>query len=111
MSAGGTGDRGAGELPFLGGSRTPSRRGGGLFDPGGDGGASANPPGSRPSAAGDRPNREAPDLWAEAESAWRRLRANPNDKEAADALERALRRVKERTKGASGRQSPPEGSR
>jgi hypothetical protein len=38
---------------------------------------------------------------AEAEAALRKLRANPNDKQAADALERALQRLKERAEPAS----------
>jgi RNA polymerase sigma factor (sigma-70 family) len=40
----------------------------------------------------------APDPLAELEDAVKRLRKNPNDKQAAEALDRALRRMKERQK-------------
>ena len=38
------------------------------------------------------------DPLAEAEAALKRLRQKPDDKQAADALEKALQRLKERTK-------------
>ena len=46
----------------------------------------------------DRKPREAADSLAEAEAALKQLRQNPDSKQAADALERALRRLKERPK-------------
>jgi RNA polymerase sigma-70 factor (ECF subfamily) len=48
--------------------------------------------------AADRKAREAADSLAEAEAALKQLRQNPNNKQAADALERALQRLKERPK-------------
>jgi RNA polymerase sigma factor (sigma-70 family) len=41
------------------------------------------------------------DPLAQAEAALKKLRANPNDKQAADALERALKRLKERANSES----------
>ena len=38
----------------------------------------------------------------EAEAALKKLRTDPNDKQAADALERALKRLKDRAKPAGG---------
>ena len=50
--------------------------------------------------------REAEDPLAEAEAAVKKLRQDANDKQAVDALERALKRLKERAKpdGAAGSQ-------
>ncbi len=39
-----------------------------------------------------------PDPVAEAEAALKKLRANPNDRQAAEALERATKQLKERGK-------------
>jgi RNA polymerase sigma factor (sigma-70 family) len=46
---------------------------------------------------------------AQAEAALKRLRANPNDKQAADALERALKRLKEREKRQATHNNPQGG--
>jgi hypothetical protein len=43
----------------------------------------------------ERKERSA-DPLAQAEAALKKLRANPNDQQAADALERALKQLKER---------------
>jgi hypothetical protein len=50
----------------------------------------AQPPTARPAGAADP--------LAEAEAALKKLRANPDDRQAADALEQALKRLKERKK-------------
>jgi hypothetical protein len=47
-----------------------------------------------------------PDPLADAEAALQKLRQHPDDPQAADALERALRRLKERQKPAA-----PQGNR
>ena len=78
----------------IGGSGFPGGQfGGGSFtttpmSPGGFGNAPHSPP--KP-AAGDDP-------LTEAEDALKKLRADPKDKQAADALEGALKRLKERAK-------------
>jgi hypothetical protein len=46
------------------------------------------------------------DAFAEAEAALRKLRQNPSDKQAAEALEKATQRIKARTKGESKSKSP-----
>jgi hypothetical protein len=55
---------------------------------------------SAPVITGRRPNQPegAGDPLAEAEAALQRLRANPDDKQAAEALEKALERLKQRKK-------------
>jgi RNA polymerase sigma factor (sigma-70 family) len=106
-----TGLMGGGMGGFSGGGLGGGRgfAGGGGFS-GGFGSGMGSP--KRSSAEGpDAPKRSSPkaeerrpkapaDPLGEAEEALRRLRANPNDKQATDALEAALRRLRER---------PPEG--
>jgi RNA polymerase sigma factor (sigma-70 family) len=57
----------------------------------------------------DEKIRKAADPLAEAEDALKKLRADPNGKHAADALEKALKRLKEREKpkGTTGEPSKP----
>jgi RNA polymerase sigma factor (sigma-70 family) len=55
-----------------------------------------------------REAKEAADPLAAAEDALKRLRANPDDKQAADALEKALQRLKERKKPEGAPGHPPE---
>jgi hypothetical protein len=59
---------------------------------GGGGGFSSAVPAGKPSS------KEAVDPLAEAEEALKRLRQNPNDKQAAQDLERALKQFKEQGK-------------
>jgi hypothetical protein len=46
--------------------------------------------------------RSAPDPLQEAEAALRKLRQQPDDQQAVDALEKALKRLKERAKPDDG---------
>jgi hypothetical protein len=55
--------------------------------------------------------KKANDPLAQAEAALKKLRANPSDKQAADALERALQRLKEREKRQGIHNHPPWGAR
>jgi hypothetical protein len=54
------------------------------------------------------PAGRAGDPLTEAESALKKLRANSNDKQAADALERALKQLKERAKPEHPRVTRPD---
>jgi hypothetical protein len=86
-------------------------------------GPANNAPGHQPATATTSPSQHTPgrptdqpqrwfsapreggaDPLADAEAALKKLRANPNDKEAADALDRALQRLKEREQK---RNTPP----
>lgn len=87
----------------------PPRRG--LYDPpANDTGQAVPGPNAAPSSQGwsIEQYKLARDPLVEAESALKKLRSNPNDKKAADALELALKRVRERAQGDSGAQ-PPKG--
>jgi RNA polymerase sigma factor (sigma-70 family) len=53
-----------------------------------------------------REAREAADPLADAEAALKKLREHPDDKQAADALEQALKRLKERAKPEGGTEKP-----
>jgi hypothetical protein len=59
-------------------------------------------------ASAEQKLREAADPLAAAEAALKKLRANPDDRQAADALEQALMRLKEQAqpKGTSGNHRP-----
>jgi RNA polymerase sigma factor (sigma-70 family) len=108
------GDRPGGGAPVPG----PGGSGPGVGNPfgsssgiGASGGTGNYPPGGT-TASSERPHDrgkrlETPsDPVADAEAALKRLRQDPSDKEAADALERALKRLKEREK-----QRPPAGDK
>ena len=69
------------------------------------GGGAANPD-TTPSKPGAKALSGAPDPLAEAELALKKLRTDPNDKQAADALEQALKRLKERAKPAADTNAP-----
>jgi RNA polymerase sigma factor (sigma-70 family) len=60
--------------------------------------------GQQPQSLFSAPRERADGPLAEAEAALKKLRANPQDKEAADALDRALQRLKEREQKRSGSQ-------
>jgi RNA polymerase sigma factor (sigma-70 family) len=112
------GGMGTGMGGFSGGGLGGGRgfAGGGGFS-GGSGSGMGSP--KRPPAEGpdgtkrsapkaDEPRSKAPaDPLGEAEAALRRLRANPNDKQATDALEKALRHLRERApEGAPDKSGP-----
>ena len=68
---------------------------------GGTRGGGATNPDTAPLKSGKGQSPEAaPDPLTEAEAALKKLRTDPNDKQAADALERALKRLKDRAKPA-----------
>jgi RNA polymerase sigma factor (sigma-70 family) len=64
--------------------------------PGAPGGQPGGPPGG--GASGFKPPNTPADPVSDAEAALKKLRANPGDKQATEALERALKRLKEREK-------------
>jgi RNA polymerase sigma factor (sigma-70 family) len=97
-----------GERRTLPGARAPGARPGQIMPPG----APALPPARPAPPAGSRPTRPAPtpsstsprrpdttaDPLSDAQEALKKLRQNPDDKQAAEALERALKWLKEREK-------------
>jgi hypothetical protein len=94
MGGGGFGGMGGGFGGRRGGG-SGAMRGGGAANP------DTAPPKAGSVAKGLSPE-AAPDPLAEAEAALKKLRTDPSDKQAADALERALKRLKDRAKPAGG---------
>jgi RNA polymerase sigma factor (sigma-70 family) len=96
FGGGGFGGGGPGGRGFGRGGSGGGGLGGGGYGGGGFGGGTQRTE-TAPTARESSP-KSYTDPLAEAEAALKKLRANPNDKQAADALERALKRLKEREK-------------
>jgi RNA polymerase sigma factor (sigma-70 family) len=101
-NANGPGRGGYGRNGFRGGNR--GAFGGRGFGRGGFGGGTQRTE-TAPTAGASSPKFYT-DPLAEAEAALKKLRANPKDKQAADALERALKQLKRRTESPRQGQHP-----
>src|SRR5262249_42430733 len=103
IGGGGFGGMAGGGFGGMGGAFGGRAAGGG----GGMRRGEATSPGDAPLKSGKAQSLEAtPDPLAEAEAALKKLRTDPSDKQAADALERALKRLKDRARPAGDTDAP-----